>query len=798
MISSNKNKSYFILLKLSLIISIIVAFIPVSAFAEDTDDASAIEASASTSCDLASSSELIVSDGSAPTNSSADSTQGDSDSANSGYGTSFTSGEYDNEDVYNEFSSTPDSALITTTSEPGDIDIESSDTDTDSSDISQNTGNNATTPADETVTADYCEAVPPQDTSDNMETSTSDGVGEPGSGNDNQAAGEDLDNTCSPEQEPSAPPAVENTTDSPRYFQVEQVSMSPLLQPGNIIELVSADYTDGDLVVAQMADDSYVVKMLDGDELVSLNAGTSYSAADLTILGAAATSSLTAADLEASGLPWSIALATTAVMPGGSGTPEAPYQIANLGNLYWIAENSDRWSSSYIQTADIDASSTNSGEGWRPIGCWYNTSSENSPFTGSYNGDNYSISSLYINRPDTKYVGLFGYVGEGGMISNVALNGVVVTGNNYVGGLVGRNEGEITGSCATGSVTGNLHVGGLVGINYGEITNSYAGGMVSGTGINVGGLAGTNLLGTITKSYATNTVIGTDNSVGGLVGLTSSGTITDSYATGAVTGNNQVGGLVGQNTISEITNSYASGYITGNDRVDGLVGYNHFGTIDSKSGLKEVSEIQTLAFHQDTLGWDITGDDGFYPQLGWQVNWTDNIWYMGTPPAPSNEDGSNQEPTSDIIGYGGDYGFAIHFVLPPATGTALTNISRQAANTLISPAFVTGGSTANLARALAAYNQAKLSYEANYGTMNATQRAVAETELTIARAAILALDALLAAQGGVPYDLIALIAAFESAEAVLTRNANMLSDWQIATAQSILQTITVVVASLTA
>jgi hypothetical protein len=50
-----------------------------------------------------------------------------------------------------------------------------------------------------------------------------------------------------------------------------------------------------------------------------------------------------------------------------------------------------------------------------------------------------------------------------------------VTGNDNVGGLLGRNDntGSASDSYSTGSVTGNLHVGGLTGRNAGAVSNSF-------------------------------------------------------------------------------------------------------------------------------------------------------------------------------------------------------------------------------------------------------------------------------------------------------------------------------------
>ena len=45
-------------------------------------------------------------------------------------------------------------------------------------------------------------------------------------------------------------------------------------------------------------------------------------------------------------------------MPSGMGTENDPYLIANLENLYWMTENSGEWDKYYIQTSNIDASST--------------------------------------------------------------------------------------------------------------------------------------------------------------------------------------------------------------------------------------------------------------------------------------------------------------------------------------------------------------------------------------------------------------------------------------------------------
>ena len=86
--------------------------------------------------------------------------------------------------------------------------------------------------------------------------------------------------------------------------------------------------------------------------------------------------------------------------------------------------------------------------------------------------------------------------------------------SSYVGGLVGRNEGTITASYATGRVTSNGgDAGGLVGNNVGTITASYATGSVTGRS-NAGGLVGETSGGGISASYWDTQTSGQTSSAG--------------------------------------------------------------------------------------------------------------------------------------------------------------------------------------------------------------------------------------------------------------------------------------------
>ena len=222
-------------------------------------------------------------------------------------------------------------------------------------------------------------------------------------------------------------------------------------------------------------------------------------------------------------------------------------------------------------------------------------------YSATFDGNDFTISNLYIDLPTTDDVGLFGSATPSAFIRNVVLSAVSVTGRDFVGSLVGSNYGTITDSTSSGHVAGSWDVGGLVGVNHGAITDSTNSGHVTGNwdetgGRYVGGLVGSNLYyATITDSTNSGHVTG-DEYVGGLVGSISGSNdldmptaITGSTNSGNVTGNECVGGLVGINGVT-ITDSTNSGHVTGSRNVGGLVGGNH-GTITGSTNSGRVTGI---------------------------------------------------------------------------------------------------------------------------------------------------------------------------------------------------------------
>ena len=117
-----------------------------------------------------------------------------------------------------------------------------------------------------------------------------------------------------------------------------------------------------------------------------------------------------------------------------------------------------------------------------------------------FNGDrhNHILTNLFINRPSEDGIGLFGAVQRGavagsGVIWDVGLIKVDVTGRDAVGSLLGRTRyGVVIGSHASGRVAGGDQAGGLVGESWGNLIDTYAAVDVSGNQA-VGGLVGHHL-----------------------------------------------------------------------------------------------------------------------------------------------------------------------------------------------------------------------------------------------------------------------------------------------------------------
>jgi hypothetical protein len=331
-------------------------------------------------------------------------------------------------------------------------------------------------------------------------------------------------------------------------------------------------------------------------------------------------------------------------MPEGLGTGEQPYLIRDARDLgtVWFKPLAH-----YCLEASVDLSGTTWSMAVVP---W---------FEGTFDGNDHTISHLTIKGGS--YLGLFSQLGFGAKISNLGLKVANVKGTgNYIGSLVGENNGSIVKAYSTGMVSGSWYVGGLAGCNsYGDIAASYSTGTVIGGRI-IGGLVGKNLS-SIASSFSSGTVTGL-GSAGGLVGSNSdglvrsdlggehsNGSIATSYSNCKVKAYYSLGGLVGVN-FSSITSSYSTGTAKGyspDSLVGGLVGNNggqhgngsittSFWDIET-SGLSNmcVSLYDEAKSCDDSYGKTTTEMQraGTFLEAGWDFvdetkNGTDDIWWI--------------------------------------------------------------------------------------------------------------------------------------------------------------------------
>jgi hypothetical protein len=304
---------------------------------------------------------------------------------------------------------------------------------------------------------------------------------------------------------------------------------------------------------------------------------------------------------------------------GGSGTQEDPWKVATVEQLNEVRNHR---SSFFLQIANIDLSDTTGS--FTPIG-----EVREQSFLGTYDGGGYEISNLKIRLAGVnRGQGLFGFVGESGVIRNLGVVNVDVIGGSGTGALVGQNEGGLVQNCwSTGTLKseagGRVNTGGLVGRNSlgARVENSYSTVDVLTTGRRAGGLVGFNDNSTISNSYATGTVVAqntTDTSwSGGLVGENSgSARVIQSWS--SVTVNAQlVGGLVGASpATAEMAQSYWDAEVTG---ISVAIASGD-ADVSGVKGL-ETAQMQGQAAFESMSGldfeqvWHLTQG---YPALQWQ------------------------------------------------------------------------------------------------------------------------------------------------------------------------------------
>lgn len=182
---------------------------------------------------------------------------------------------------------------------------------------------------------------------------------------------------------------------------------------------------------------------------------------------------------------------------GGSGTSSDPYQIETCQQLQDM--NTDL-SASYELIGDVDCSDFS---GFSSVG------DSGTPFSGVLDGRGYVVESLTIDEGSSNYVGLIGFLDNDGVVKNIGVVNVDVSGDYNVGGVVGQNGETSTAlkdSYSTGNVSGNGDVGGVVGDNQADADRCYSTATITSGG-DAGGFAGSNGA-KIYQSYSKDAFVG--------------------------------------------------------------------------------------------------------------------------------------------------------------------------------------------------------------------------------------------------------------------------------------------------
>ncbi|OYP58687.1 hypothetical protein CIK99_03360 [Prevotella sp. P5-92] len=242
---------------------------------------------------------------------------------------------------------------------------------------------------------------------------------------------------------------------------------------------------------------------------------------------------------------------TTSQPDNGDGTAANPYQITTAAELAWFRDvvNAGKETACARLEANIDMSTVchpaNESESvaelsWVPIG------NNSNRWHGEFNGNNKTISNLYINASE-EYSGFFGYThdpkGQRGIIKDIIFNNVnIKSTKEYFGVLAGY--------------AWNTDISGIT-VNSGSI-NGYR---------VVGGIVGRALDTKISNCVNRISIVGSDYAIGGIVGYAkayaqASSSITNCANYGNVKGSRMVGGIVGYSEGLTLCNVFSSGDVT--------------------------------------------------------------------------------------------------------------------------------------------------------------------------------------------------------------------------------------------
>ena len=292
----------------------------------------------------------------------------------------------------------------------------------------------------------------------------------------------------------------------------------------------------------------------------------------------------------------------------GDGSADKPYKISTAAELAWFRDqvNSGNNRVSATLTEDIDlAEFCHAADGttytdelsWTPI-TW---------FQGTFDGNGKTISNLYINAT-SNYTGFFGYAYVGSIKNITFANARVKNTGGYNFGILVGNAGsciiENIKTLANCSVEGENYVGGIAGVANGNISNCENRATVKGIRY-LGGVVAAYSGNSITSCANYGVVTGSGESVGGIAGYFNSGTIQNSANYGDVTGTDNVGNLIGLAEECNLNNVLGTGNVTATSaKLAGLLVGNIRKSSSTASGILAYNSSAKLTIN----GTEQTGD----------------------------------------------------------------------------------------------------------------------------------------------------------------------------------------------
>ena len=310
------------------------------------------------------------------------------------------------------------------------------------------------------------------------------------------------------------------------------------------------------------------------------------------------------------------------IYQGDEGTEAKPYLIKTIDDLNKLAadvNSGNGYEGIYFKLEnDLDYSgvTVTGGSNFTPIG------DLGTAFSGTFDGQGYTISGIRISDPDGFDKAIFGRVVEG-TVKNLVVSDCRIEARTG-GGIVAALESATIENCHVGSdvtLTGKMYVGGIAaGCNNGEITGCTSAATITGT-INsgqkasyLGGIAGATLAGPTGSTLTDNLFLGT---IGGDL---------NEYI-GAITGSDDGGNTFTNNayTCEDYKGVGTAGSITGTD----------------VNGIRKLKNIATCT--------------ASVPNPIYHSGYTHNFFYDGT--WNDNHGGIEVYDGETLLTYGTDYRF---------------------------------------------------------------------------------------------------------------------------------------------